>query len=265
MPDIIFPNADALPEELRSFAKATADGNGVVINLVPNERLKEFRDNNVSIARERDELKSVADAVKVIFPEGFDPNKATAEITALRQTAQRVKDGELTENKAIEEVVNERTKEMRKSYEEQLRSTGAALQSIKDREAAATNQVRTMTLRERVLGVVGDDKVGVHPSAIEDVIGRAQGVFQVGDDGTLTPKVGGTVLYGSDGTTPMTMSEWVGSLKEKSPHLFRQSNGGGISPNAEQKFGGFTASQIEKMTPEQKLAAANEASRPKGY
>lgn len=265
MPDMLFPSKDALPEELRPFAKDAADGNGVVVNLVPNERLKEFRENNIKIVQERDDLKTFQDKVTKVFPE-FDPDTVTTELTELRGIAKRVKDGDLTENKAIEEAIAERTKEMKKTYEDQLRSAAEARRNSEAAKSQLEMRLKRQTVRQAVLGVTLDEKVGVASSAVEDIVSRAYNVFQVGDDGeTMVPKKGDTVLYGSDGTTAMSVTEWVQSLKDTSPHLFRSSNGGGNSATENKAFAGFTKAEFDKLSPEDKIAAANQVRKPKGY
>jgi hypothetical protein len=75
--------------------------------------------------------------------------------------------------------------------------------------------------------VVLDESMGVHPKALADILGRAYQVFEVSDDGKLTPKRGEAVVYGADGVTPMSPKEWVQSLKEDAPYFFKGSNGGG--------------------------------------
>jgi len=262
MPDILFPNLEALPEELRASAKEVEGGGGYVINLVPNERLQEFRTNNITVSKQRDELDAIVKQVKQIFPD-FEPTKVEEELKALRVTAARVKDGSLTENKAIEETLAERTKIMKGLYEEQITTKAAEAKAAAARAAFVEEKMRVQAIRQAVLTAALDPKSGVSPSAIEDIVYRANSVFKVEDDGArVTPKIGETTLYGADGTTPMTPVEWVQSLKERNPHLFQQSNGGGGNFGGGGKnFGGFTADQISKLTPEEKIALANESRR----
>lgn len=263
MPDIMFPNREALPEELRQFAK-DAEG-GVVINLVPNERLQEFRENNIKVSKERDAFKATVDSVNTLFPE-FDPSKVTAELHELRSTFQQVKDGKLTASTDIEAATIERTKSMKQQFEEQRAALTTSEKAARDRAAMLDTRLRQQAIKQAVLGAVLDEKSGVAPSAVEDIISRAQNVFVVENDGErVIPKIGDTTLYGQDGTTPMSPSEWVQTLKEKSPHLFRSSTGGaGAGQQNTGKFGGFSQEQFDKMLPEEKIRIANEAVRPRG-
>jgi hypothetical protein len=263
MPDIVFASKDALPEELHPFLKE-ADGGKFVINLVPNEKLKEFRETNITVSRERDTLKQTLEKVNAIFPE-FDPEKVTTEVTELRGIAKRVKDGSLKENSQIEDALKARTDEMKRSYEDQLKAAGVTLKSTGDENTALKLRIQRQAVRQAILAVAHDEKSGVQSSAIDDIVQRAYGVFAVDDDEKLTPKQGDAVLYGANGTTPMTPFEWVASLKDKSQHLFKQSNGGGGVGDPARKFGGFSVDEIQKMSPEEKLRVANEQNRPRGY
>lgn len=262
MPDILFSSAEDLPEELRPFAKE-AEGGKIVINLVPNERLKEFRDNNVKIVQERDDLKTRLADIETVLP-NFDKAKTPAELAELRSIQKRVKDGELTESKAIEEALQERTKELRKSLEDQLAARGKALTDAEKARQLAESKIKQQAVKIAMRDAINDPKAGVVPSAVDDIIQRALSTFTVDDEEKLTPKQGGAVLYGADGVTPMSPLEWLGTLKDTSPHLFKQSNGGGTGA-AEQKFNGFSKAEFEKLSPEQKIAAHNEANKPKGY
>jgi hypothetical protein len=264
MPDIIFPTLDSLPEELRPFAKDVDGGGGVVINLVANEKLREFRDNNIKVSKERDDLAAFKATVSTIFPE-FDPVSIQSELDQLRNTAQLVKDGALKESKDIETVVADRTKSMKDKYDSEIAAARTAQKQAEQIKQHLETKLKQQAIKQAVVTAALNERSGVHPHAIDDIVNRAYGVFQVDGDGErIVPKVGDSVLYGSDGTTAMTVDEWIASLKEKSAHLFKQSTGGGGSGGGEKSFGGFTPQEFEKLTPEQKIALANDLNRPRG-
>lgn len=265
MPDIVFNSRDELPEELRASAR-DAEGGKVVVNLVANERLKEFRDSNIAVSKERDQFKAIVDQISAQFPE-FDPEKAVAEIGELRTVAQRVKDGSLKATDDIEKVVTDRVNAMKTSYEQQIATKGQDLQKLAGRNTILETRLREQAIKQMIVTAAASEKAGVQPSAIDDIVSRALGVFVVENDGErIVPKAGDAILYGSDGTTPMSAGEWIETLKDKSPHLFKQSTGGGGNGGAgEKRFGGFSAADVAAMSPEEKLRIANEASRPRGW
>jgi hypothetical protein len=264
MPDIIFPALDAIPEELRPFAKDVEGGNGVVINLVPNDKLKEFRENNIKVSKERDEYAAFKATVSSIFPE-FDPSSVQKELDELRKTAQLVKDGTLKESRDVETEVSERTKSMKEKYEVETNRLTTLTKTAEARAQHLETRLRNQAIKQAVVQAAMDEKSGVHPHAINDIVNRAYGVFQVEGDGErIIPKVGDAVMYGSDGTTAMAVGEWIASLKDTSSHLFRQSTGGGGAGNSGEKvFGGFSAQEVAKMSPEEKIRLGNELTRPR--
>ncbi len=64
---------------------------------------------------------------------------------------------------------------------------------------------------------------------MEDVLLRAKTVFQI-KDGVATPlDANGQVVYGKDGSTPMSVVDWTNGLKKQAPHLFLGSTGAGAA------------------------------------
>ncbi len=102
-----------------------------------------------------------------------------------------------------------------------------------------------------------DPNSGVRPEALHDIATRAYALFKF-EDGKMVPKSGEATIYGSDGASPMTVSEWLVKLRNEAPHYFKGNNGGGAAGGKDDKIGGYTQAQIAAMTPQQKLALAND-------
>lgn len=253
MPDIFFATQDEIPEELRGAAKAGEDGR-FAVNVVLKEKLDEFRNTNIGLRKEFDGVKAFKDAIADVV--GEDPVAFKTSFAELQQIAQRVKDGQLVENKGLEEAVAERTKEMKRSLETQLATVSAKAQTLETTNKDLETRLRRTIIGNKISAAALDEKLGVQKSAVEDIAALAEQVFTIEDDGTLVPKKGGATLYGSDGITPMTPAEWISSLKESKPHLFQSSTGGG-GTGGDKKFGGFSVADVAKMTPQQKLELAN--------
>jgi len=80
--------------------------------------------------------------------------------------------------------------------------------------------------------VLGDEirsassKAGALPSAQDDLILRAKGIFQINDEGeAIAVDEEGNSIMGKDGKTALSPVEWVESLKESAPHLFPSASG----------------------------------------
>jgi hypothetical protein len=261
MPDIFYSTKEEAPEGLRESLKDTGDGK-FVVSVVPKVKLDEFRENNVNLSKERDTLKTVRDAVAKLFGEEFDLEKAGLEVSELRSIAQQVKDGKLTTKTDVEQEVLNRVGQMKTGFEEQIKTHATEAANWKTKYSAENQRYKRTLIDRAVLDVILDEKSGVNPSAKDDILSRAYGVWHVedGDSPKMTPKSGDAILYGADGASPMSPHEWVVSLREKSPHLFRQSAGGGAGGQeggALKQFGGMSQSEFNKLTPLQKLEIAN--------
>lgn len=254
MPDITFESLDAVPEGLKEFAKE--DAGKIVVKVVAQTKLDEFRDNNIKIAKERDDVvAALGKAKSVLGTEDFDA--AAVSLTELRTIAQKVKDGELVANSNLSEALAERTKQMRETMEADIAARAREAQQWQAKYTQTDQKLRRTHIDRAVTDVVLDEAIGVHPKALNDILGRAYSIYEVSEDGKLTPKRGDTVLYGHDGVTPMSPKEWVQSLKDEAPYFFKGSGGGGANGAEGQSFQGMTAAEIAKMSPEQRLALAN--------
>lgn len=255
MPELFFESLDQLPEGLREAATTNELGK-VVVNVVPKAKLDEFRENNIKIVKERDDLAALAGKAKEILgTEDFEA--AAANLNELRTTHQRVKDGQLVENKGLEEALQERTTKMREEYSAEVTKHASEAKGWKDKFTAVDQKLRRTHVDRAITDVVLDENNGVHPKALTDILSRAYGVFEVSDDGKLTAKRGDAVLYGSDGATPLSAKEWILGLKEEAPYFFKGSNGGGASGADGKSINGMSTAEIAKLTPEQRLQIAN--------
>lgn len=252
MPDIFFDTLDAVPAELREHAKE--DSGKVVVNVVPKVKLDEFRENNIKVSKERDDLTKVVQRVTGLLGEDFDV--AENEIKELRTVHRRVKDGQLVENTSLEEALAERTKSMREAYEDQIRNEAKEKKAWQDKAVTTDLRLRRTFIDRAVTDAVLGEDSGAEPKALPDILRNAYDVFQVTEDGKLIAKNGGAVVYGEDGTTPMTPLEWLKKLRSDRPYFFKQSNGGGAGGGDKNRFG-MSEADFAKLTPEQRLRIAN--------
>jgi hypothetical protein len=80
---------------------------------------------------------------------------------------------------------------------------------------------------------------GLRASAAPDLQARARGVFRLVDGVPVAFEPDGqTVRKGKDGSSPMTLDEWVSGLATEAPHLFESNAGGGASGNGTGGVGG---------------------------
>lgn len=255
MPIFTFDTLDSIPEGLRSYAKA--EGDKVQINLVAQDKMDEFRETNITLVKERDELKKQVEILAPIV--GEDPNEFTNQLTELRAVNQRVKDGQLTDSRKIEEEVIRRTEDMKKVLEDQIRAAQKEGASWKTKAAELEGTYKRTLVSTAIKDAVIDPELGVQPHAVRDILSRAEGVWRAQDDGRVLAFQGDLQLYGADGGSPLTPKEWIAKLKDEAPHFFKGTNGGGAGGAGGDQRGplGKTTAEMRSMTAQDKLALAN--------
>jgi len=198
-----------------------------VEGVVAKEKLEEFRDKNVEILKENDNL-------KVTFKD-IDPKK-------YRDLLKMEADGKFSgkTNEEIDRIIGERVGSMRTELEGKI----GELEKVKEVQASQLNVML-------VDNVVRDaaNKGGVTGAAVDDILLRAKTIFRLVDGKPVPHDDRGNVLYGNDGTTPLSVVGWVGSLKKTAPHLFPSSQGSGAP-------GGRPGTGVpDNMTSLQKISA----------
>lgn len=194
-----------------------------VDGVVPKEKLDEFRTNNITLQQKLDKFKDV------------DPTK----YNELMEIDRKIKEKELLDAGKVDELVELRTTTMRNEFEtEKANLTGQlSTANLKLEQLLIDNVVKTAAI-----------KLGVIPEAVDDVVLRAKGLFRI-EDGNPIPKQDGKVLYGKDGSSPMSVDEWLTGLKSTAKHLFLSSQGSGAGGGGRQG-----AVNMANLTPAQKIA-----------
>jgi hypothetical protein len=255
MPDLTYATKEEIPEGLGDGAKEV---NGKwVVKVVSATKLDEFRANNVAISQERDGLKAFVDKLKPVIGD-TEPEEFAKAVAAWRAVEQQVKDGKLTAKEDIEAEVLRRTGAMKDNFERQNSEAAQRATAAEKAAAVAEQKWRSSIVARHVTDAVLDEASGAIPSALSDILVRAERIFKVGEDGKITAKDGEATIYGADGTTPMTPKEWMAKLRAEAPHFFKNSSGGGSGggQGAGKNFGGFTKEAFDKLPAAQRLAIA---------
>jgi hypothetical protein len=255
MPVLNFDSLEQIPEELRGSAKPDTATGKIVLNVVAANKIDEFRDNNIRISKERDELANLLNPLRPVI--GDDPAAFLAQLEELNALKQRVENGEIKESKGLDEVVAKRTEEMRKSLtdriEAQARENGAWKKNYEELDGNYRRSLVTSAIKD--VAMLAD--VGVDPRAMGDLTTKALGVFKVDDEGRIVAMAGDAPLYGPDGVSPMTPKEWLVKLKDEAPYFFKGSTGGGAGGDRTSKVHGRTHAELKAMTASQRLALVN--------
>lgn len=201
---------EKLPEVVRDHY--SEDKGTFYLKLVPKEKLDEFRSNNIALLRERDELKTQAERYK-----DLDPEKAREALAKLTKLDEK----KLIDEGKVDELVTQRTGAMKADLEKKLTA------AEKERELAHARLSELLidnSLRETAL----KPDIAARASALTDIVLRAKTIWALNKESKPVAMKDGNVLYGKDGQ-PLTMTEWLTTLRADAPHLFEESSGGGAS------------------------------------
>ena len=175
-------------------------------------KLDEFRNTNVALLKERDELKTRF--------EGIDPD----EVRKLANEKKRLEDEQRLKAGEFDKVLEGRLKTAKADWEKQL----AGVTSERD----ALN-ARLVTIQIDQAVVTEATKRGLRSTAIPDITSRARSTFRLVNGVPQAFETDGqTVRLGKDGLTPMTLAEWIDTQVSDAPHLFESNAGGGAAGNA---------------------------------
>lgn len=255
MPTISYETLESVPEGLREFAKSSDDGK-VTVNVVPEIKLSEFRENNILVSKQRDDLLDKVNKLSTIV--GDDPDAFTTDLEELRKTRDRVAAGELNESHALETEITKRTEGMRKKFDEELQTKGREGAAWRQKFESLDRQYRQNQVERAIKDAAMVPTSGVEPTAMNALAREAMEVFRYTDEGKVIPMNGDAPIYGLNGVDPMTPTEWLEKLKETAPFYFKQSHGGGAGGDTTKKGTfGMTTKDLAGLTPAQKLDLAN--------
>jgi hypothetical protein len=232
---------ESLPEPIRALYREK-DGAYVldVEDVVPAKeveahraKIAEFRDNNIKLMKELEELKSRLAKLDGVDPEEFKRLKAEKE----KLVKKGVKD------------VDELGQFVQQSIAEATKPLVDKLTAIEQERERLKRNLEISTLKDTISSIAV--KKGVKQKAIPYVIDRATQMFRVVENGDGPPKVTAKDgLYSrAKPAEPLTPEEWLDELAKSDDFLFEPSAGAGASPASGGSKSG--AKQLINPTPEE--------------
>lgn len=170
------------------------------------EKLDEFRRNNIELKQDMEVLTAKFDGIDVdVYNEMLNQQQAQ-------------KDKKLIDAGKIDELLDERTKIMREKHNKEI-------EKIQKLNKTLNNQLETLVIDNAVRDSAA--KSGVVDTGIDDVLLRSQSVFSLEKGRAVPHDQSGNIIYGEGTSEPMSVQEWVKSQIEVAPHLFKTSQGSG--------------------------------------
>jgi hypothetical protein len=268
MATLKFKTKEEIPADLQASAEEIKEGDEKgqwSVKVAPSAKVDEFRDRNVEQARKLEAAEKDAKTLRQVLglkdDAQLDADAISTELTELRETKKKVDDGKLSKSEDIEKELEKRTAKMRSEHEDKVAALTKANNELKTQNGDLDTKFKRTFIDREAFQVCTDTDLGVEGWAMKYIVEEAYKLYHVDDNGKLTPKRDGSVVYGESGTDPMTIKEWVDTeLRKSSPQFFKKSGGGGATGgNGDaSKFGGFSESDFNKLPPEKRLAIANE-------
>jgi hypothetical protein len=173
-----------------------------------------------------DELTKEAEKFK-----DLDPDRAREALAKVLELG----DKELMDAGKIDELVDQRTERMRADSESQRTTLEAARDTATTERDTARERLAKEVIDNRIM--VAATEAGVRKGAMPDVLSRARMTWRLDDAGEPAAFKDDNRIFGSDGSKPMTMTEWVSGLSSDAEHLFEPNKGGGAQGGTADKDG----------------------------
>lgn len=188
------------------------------------------------------ELKQAKEAAKLW--EGYDHEQ----IETIMNRIQNDEETRLMSEGKLDEVLARRTESMKRDYEQRIQVTEAKLNeydsTLKQKDEKLASLVIDGQIREAYVGL------GFEPSAMQHILRQGRDVFKMDENGRAVPRDSeGNILFGKDGKSQMSATEWLEKLADEQKFLRPASSGAGASHSG--RGAGFDASTA---TPRQKIA-----------
>ncbi len=220
---------EEVPDAFRGEYKKTDDG--FVLDVDGSDyqqRLGEFRGNNITLMKEREELEKQLALYKDIDPEKYaDMVKKQGELD----------DKNLIDSGKFDELLEKRVSTMRADFDGKSDQLTKNLEKETQQSALYKEKLDKLAINDTISKAVGD--IGkLQVGARDDVLARAHKIWTVNEKGIPIAMNGDTVIYGKDGKLPITAEEWAHNLRQENPYLFEGNSGGGAGGSGNNGAGG---------------------------
>lgn len=231
----VVESLDGVPEALRTYyvekeGKFHVDLSAAPAGYAPsadlataNGKVVEFRENNISLTREVEELRPLKD-LKTKF-EGIDPTAARTAIAAQAALGDKGINKPSDLDTTIATAVAAAVDKIRKDEIDPLKTQITTVTAERTTERDRTNE---LLMKDAIGTKFLDSNVGGEPGAIDFILSKAKGVFVI-ENGVV--KAAPNQFSAVNPAEPLGIDEWMEQQTKASPFAFKTSQGGGVPPS----------------------------------
>jgi hypothetical protein len=214
----VYDTLEEVPEAFRENYEKQ-DGKYVlqVDGMVPKAKVDEFRQTNIDLRQELDEVKDKYKGVDV------------EEIDTLRDRVNELEQKRSTKEKDFEKELDAKVKA---ATEPLAKEKDAALKRAESLESDLAKVKIDNALRE------AGTQLGIRATAMEDLISRGQKLFRMEEGKVIPYDENGDKVYSQTTGELLSPSQFVERLTEQAPHLFEPNKGTGTSGDGKGGSGG---------------------------
>lgn len=256
---LILDSLEGLSEEVKKlYVEKDGKFHLGVEGAVAKQKLEEFRDNNIKLMKELEEMKQKLETFKDI-----DVTKYNDAMKKL----EGIKDKKLLDDGRIQELLDTKTGRMKQDYETQIDALGKSNAELDKQVNGFKKRLAEITIDNTIQINVTSLSAKTAKGAMEDIIARGRRIFAMDHETNIAvarnPETGNPI-FGKDATTPITIKEWVEDLPTSAPHFFEGSAGsggvGGVGSDGERRIG-MTKEEFAKLPASERLKRIHSADK----
>lgn len=206
---------DGLSDETKALYEKKGDKEYMlkIEGATSNTKLNEFRDNNIRLLKEVDDIKKKY--------KDIDPVKFVEMTTKI----QELEDKKLLDSGKIDELVQAKLDRIKAEFDSKETIIRKSLESVETEKGKLSSQLEELKIDSELQKAV--NKIGqLRPGAMQDALQRGRQIWEL-EEGKPVPKnTDGSIKY-NDKTEAWTFTDWAEDLVKTAPFLFKTSKGGG--------------------------------------
>lgn len=232
MLELFYNSADEIPD---GFADLYTEKDGKW-HLTGIKGMKTETDTNKlskSLREERDAHKKTKDKLAKLGGDDVDIDEVVGQLDELEDLRARIEAGEggKVDEKKLEELVEARMKRELRPLERERDQLKSRNQELEGENGTLKTTINNGTIESRLRELAtGENVVG---SAMDDIVFMGTHMFEVAEDGAIVAREGARGVEA--GITP---DIWLTDMREKRPHWWPASQGGGAGGGKDGISGG---------------------------